>query len=206
MSVCAHPGGGQAGSEVPAHPAGLSGLRAGRPGHPAAAGGCPAAARRSSSPPPALSCTGVEYFTGLFYEKVFRVSFWDYSHLPLNLGGRVCPLFSLLWGILAVLVLKLIHPAAACWPPVLPVWLLPPVLALWGLDTLLTALVLRRTEDTNALRWYRPPPAERPLRGIRGRRKFSCPGSLRPGAARSGSRRSSSGVHRPGPPTGSAPM
>ena len=99
----------------------------------------------------------MEYFTGLFYEKVFRVSFWDYSHLPLNLGGRVCPLFSLLWGVLAVLVLKLIHPWAALLVSVLPAWLLPPVLALWGLDTLLTALVLRRTEDTNALRWYRTP-------------------------------------------------
>lgn len=105
-------------------------------------------------PAAALTCTGVEYFTGLFYEKVFRVSFWDYSHLPLNLGGRVCPLFSLSWGMLAVLVLKLIHPQVTLLASLLPVWLLPPVLALWGLDTLLTALVLRRTEDTNALRWY----------------------------------------------------
>ena len=50
-------------------------------------------------PAAALVCTAVEYVTGLFYEKVFRVSFWDYSHLPLNLGGRVCLLFALFWGV-----------------------------------------------------------------------------------------------------------
>lgn len=105
-------------------------------------------------PAAALACTGVEYFTGLFYEKVFRVAFWDYSHLPLNLSGRVCPLFSLFWGSLAVLVLGVLHPRVTLLVSFLPTWLLPPVLALWGLDTLLTALVLRRTEDTNALRWY----------------------------------------------------
>ena len=65
-------------------------------------------------PAAALVCTAVEYVTGLFYEKVFRVSFWDYSHLPLNLGGRVCLLFALFWGVLALLVLHVIHPAAAC--------------------------------------------------------------------------------------------
>ena len=64
-------------------------------------------------PAAALVCTAVEYVTGLFYEKVFRVSFWDYSHLPLNLGGRVCLLFALFWGVLALLVLHVIHPAAA---------------------------------------------------------------------------------------------
>ncbi|MBS4905794.1 MAG: hypothetical protein KH014_11670 [Subdoligranulum variabile] len=33
--------------------------------------------------------------------------------MPLNLGGRVCLLFALFWGVLALLVLHVIHPAAA---------------------------------------------------------------------------------------------
>ena len=37
-------------------------------------------------PAAALVCTAVEYVTGLFYAKVFRVSFWDYSHLPPRTG------------------------------------------------------------------------------------------------------------------------
>ncbi|MFR4559822.1 MAG: putative ABC transporter permease [Flavonifractor plautii] len=73
-------------------------------------------------PAAALVCTAVEYVTGLFYEKVFRVSFWDYSHLPLNLGGRVCLLFALFWGVLALLVLHVIHPAAAWLAARIPLW------------------------------------------------------------------------------------
>ena len=124
----------------------------------------PEAVRQNSLllfPTAALACTAVEYGTGLFYERVFRVTFWDYSHLPLNLGGRVCPLFSLFWGMLAVLVLRVIHPWVALLAAAMPPWALPPVLLLWGADTLLTALVLRRAGDTNALRWYLPPARRR---------------------------------------------
>ena len=105
-------------------------------------------------PAAALVCTGVEYAAGLFYETVFRVSFWSYAHLPFNLDGRVCPLFSLLWGVLAVAVLGLIHPWVALLAARIPPWLLAPALVLWSADTVATALVLRRTEDTGALRWY----------------------------------------------------
>ena len=34
----------------------------------------------------ALSATGAEYLMDLFYDRVLGVSFWDYSHLPLNLS------------------------------------------------------------------------------------------------------------------------
>lgn len=101
-----------------------------------------------------LACTCVEYFTGLFYEKIFHVSFWNYSHLPLNLSGRVCLLFSLFWGALALLVLRAIHPLAAQLIPHIPPWLFVPTVALWAVDTALTALILRQTENTDALRWY----------------------------------------------------
>lgn len=108
-------------------------------------------------PAAALVCSGVEYAAGLFYEKVFQVAFWDYSHLPLNLDGRVCLPFSLCWGLLAAVVLGLIHPWAAPLVSHIPPWLFPPVFLLWAADTALTALVLRRTGRTDALRWYLRP-------------------------------------------------
>lgn len=108
-------------------------------------------------PAAALACTGVEYVAGLFYEKVFRVSFWSYAHLPLNLNGRVCPLFSLFWGGLAVLVLRVIHPWTALLVARIPPWLFLPAVLLWAADTILTALLLRRTGSTDALRWYLRP-------------------------------------------------
>lgn len=108
-------------------------------------------------PAAALACTGVEYAVGLFYEKVFRVSFWNYAHLPLNLNGRVCPLFSLFWGVLAVLVLRVIHPWAVLLVERIPPWLFLPAVILWAADTILTALLLRRTGTIDALRWYLRP-------------------------------------------------
>lgn len=113
-------------------------------------------------PAAALVCTAVEYVTGLFYEKVFRVSFWDYSHLPLNLGGRVCLLFALFWGVLALLVLHVIHPTAAWLAARIPLWAFPPAVLATALDTLLTARLLRRTGDPNSLRWYARLPRRRP--------------------------------------------
>ena len=120
-------------------------------------------------PAAALVCTAVEYVTGLFYEKVFRVSFWDYSHLPLNLGGRVCLLFALFWGVLALLVLHVIHPAAAWLAARIPLWAFPPAVLATALDTLLTARLLRRTGD----------PSQKPPSG-RTERQSNLPPSTSP--------------------------
>lgn len=54
--------------------------------------------------------TAIEYLTGFVLEKVFHARWWDYSDMPLNIGGYVCLLFSLLWGLACVVVLKLVHP------------------------------------------------------------------------------------------------
>lgn len=105
-------------------------------------------------PAAALACTAVEYLAGLFYERVFRVRFWDYSHLPLNVGGRVCLLFCLCWGFLALLVLRVVHPWAAQWIARIPDWCAAPAVLAMGLDTLFTARLLRQTRDTASLRWY----------------------------------------------------
>lgn len=65
----------------------------------------------------ALSATGAEYLMDLFYDRVLGVSFWDYSHLPLNLHGRVCLLFSFFWGILGLIAVRLVHPWWWSWSP-----------------------------------------------------------------------------------------
>ena len=35
---------------------------------------------------------------------------WDYSNIPFNIGGRTCLLYSLFWGILAIMWLKFVYP------------------------------------------------------------------------------------------------
>lgn len=105
-------------------------------------------------PAAVLICTGVEWLTGFFYEKVFRVCFWDYSRLPLHLGRHACLRFALYWGILALLIYYLLHPAVTWLVLRIPLWAAPPAAAALLVDTVLTTRLLRRTRDTGSLRWY----------------------------------------------------
>lgn len=52
----------------------------------------------------------LEYITGWVLEKVFDHKWWDYSNRRFNLQGRICLRFSIYWGIIAVAMLKLLHP------------------------------------------------------------------------------------------------
>ena len=55
--------------------------------------------------------TGIlEYFTSWLLEKVFHAKWWDYSHYPFNINGRVCLYGALIFGLLSVLLMRVIHP------------------------------------------------------------------------------------------------
>lgn len=57
--------------------------------------------------------TVTEYIASLGEEIVFGVRAWDYSHLPLNINGRVCLLYSLFWGVLGLAWVKAVYPFLA---------------------------------------------------------------------------------------------
>lgn len=107
----------------------------------------------------ALSATGAEYLMDLFYDRVLGVSFWDYSHLPLNLHGRVCLLFSFFWGILGLIAVRLVHPLAAELVSRIPQAVTLPAALFLALDIGFSVFVLRRDGTTDALMWYRRLPA-----------------------------------------------
>ena len=52
----------------------------------------------------------IEYITGYILENLFNSTWWDYSDNSYNLHGRICLSFSIIWGFIAVLILKVIHP------------------------------------------------------------------------------------------------
>ena len=56
----------------------------------------------------AVVATVVEYAASLFTDRAFGAVSWDYSHKLLNLQGRVCLVYSLAWGALAVAALYLL--------------------------------------------------------------------------------------------------
>ncbi len=101
-----------------------------------------------------LTATAAEYFDALYHKKVLGVAFWDYAGLPGNLQGRVCLPFSLVWGLLALVLVDWVHPALVPWLARIPGPVSGMALATVAADGILTALLLRRTGDTACLRWY----------------------------------------------------
>jgi len=51
-----------------------------------------------------------EYLVSLIGEWILNVKWWDYSNMPFNLNGRICISYSIFWGVLAILLMKKIHP------------------------------------------------------------------------------------------------
>lgn len=103
----------------------------------------------------ALAATAAEYGMSLFYEKCLGVSFWDYAHLPWNLAGRVCLLFSVFWCCLGVGLVYAVHPLVAALVGAIPQWAVLPAVLVLDLDLVLTVYVLRKERSTDALLWYR---------------------------------------------------
>lgn len=63
----------------------------------------------------ALLGTGFEFLCSVLQEACFGMRFWDYSHLPLSIGGRVNPVFSVFWGLAALAWMELLWPALGRW-------------------------------------------------------------------------------------------
>ncbi len=54
--------------------------------------------------------TVIEGITGFVMDKLFHHKWWDYSKQPLNIGGYVCLIFSLIWGVFCVFIVKVFQP------------------------------------------------------------------------------------------------
>lgn len=54
--------------------------------------------------------TLIEGLTGFALDKIFHHKWWDYSGQPFNIGGYVCPIFSLVWGVACIFIVKVFQP------------------------------------------------------------------------------------------------
>ena len=89
-----------------------------------------------------------EYLCSVFTEKFLGTTFWDYSDMPFNFGGRTNLLYCVFWGLLAVVWMKLLYPRMSRLvekiPPVagrILTWL---IVVFFVLDALVSAAAMLR--------------------------------------------------------------
>ena len=102
-----------------------------------------------------LLATLVEYAVGATYLWGVGIRFWDYSRSPGNLSGLICPLYTLYWGLLAVMLVQRIHPALAPLFSQVPAELALLLFPLFAADGLISLWLLHRAGDPDSLMWYR---------------------------------------------------
>ncbi len=56
-----------------------------------------------------IGATILEYVTGVTMEALFKVRYWDYSDKKFNFQGHVCLGTSLAWGLLTILMTRVVH-------------------------------------------------------------------------------------------------
>lgn len=61
-----------------------------------------------------------EYVCSVFTEIAFGKVFWEYSHMPFNLGGRINLLYCFFWGVAAVIWMKNLYPMFSDWIDKIP--------------------------------------------------------------------------------------
>ena len=57
-----------------------------------------------------LVTSAIEFVTGWILEVAFHAKWWDYTENRFNLKGYICLEFSLLWGLAATFIVRIVHP------------------------------------------------------------------------------------------------
>lgn len=55
----------------------------------------------------ALGVTAIEFIFGVIFNMWLKMDVWNYNHMPLNILGQVCPMFTLIWAGIAIAFLPL---------------------------------------------------------------------------------------------------
>ena len=57
-----------------------------------------------------IICSIMEYLTSLILERIFKVRWWDYSHMKFNVDGRICLSNSIMFGLGSLGLFYIINP------------------------------------------------------------------------------------------------
>lgn len=85
----------------------------------------------------------LEYFSSVGLEKIFHAKWWDYSKKICNINGRICLKNSFLFGVMGVLLTKVIHPIITDLVSLIPIkatYCISIILILWIITELTTTI------------------------------------------------------------------
>jgi uncharacterized membrane protein len=98
--------------------------------------------------------SALEYMTSLVMEKLFHAVYWDYSKEFLNVQGRICLKYAVIWGFLSLMLLYVLDVVNIRLLERIPLEIGIPVLTVLVLATMfsivLTLMSYRRTSQKNA--------------------------------------------------------
>lgn len=97
-----------------------------------------------------ILATVLEYITGYVLELAFDTKWWDYTDEKFNIKGYVCLKFSLLWGLVAVFMMRVLQPKIAQTTYSIPNFALEPLY-----HALLIIFVIDATLTINSLIEFR---------------------------------------------------
>lgn len=49
--------------------------------------------------------TLIEFIFGIIFNIILKKNVWDYSKMPLNLGGQICAVYSFFWILLSIIII-----------------------------------------------------------------------------------------------------
>lgn len=86
--------------------------------------------------------SALEFFTGVALKKWFHTVWWDYTGYFMNIGGYICFEYSLLWGVICLILTRVLHPLLRNFNAFIPdsvgVWFVLPVAGLLLADSMVS--------------------------------------------------------------------
>ena len=82
--------------------------------------------------------TLLEYLGGFLIERLLRVSFWDYSNQPFNIGKYTSLKMALIWGISSIFIIFIVRPITKKWIAIIPNTITYILIILYVIDSIIT--------------------------------------------------------------------
>lgn len=91
--------------------------------------------------------SAIELLGGILIEKIFKITFWDYSKLKFHIGKYIALEISFAWGLISIFIIYFIKPIMDKVIEKIPIWLTIVCIVLFLLDTASTLLFKTKIKD-----------------------------------------------------------